>query len=187
VGELIQNQFRVGLLRMERAVKERMSITEPATATPSSLVNIRPVVAAMREFCGGSQLSQFMDQVNPLAELTHKRRLSALGPGGLSRDRAGFEVRDVHPSHYGRICPIETPEGPNIGLISSMSTFRRINEFGFIETPYRRVDGGKVTQHIDYLTADREENYVVAQANAPIDDQGNFTDEKVSCRYRGDF
>src|SRR4051794_15771871 len=139
VGELIQNQFRVGLLRMERVVKERMSITEPATATPSSLVNIRPVVAAMREFFGGSQLSQFMDQVNPLAELTHKRRLSALGPGGLSRDRAGFEVRDVHHSHYGRICPIETPEGPNIGLIGSLATYGRINDFGFIETPYRRV------------------------------------------------
>src|SRR3954471_13599900 len=139
VGELIQNQFRVGLLRMERVVKDRMSITEPATATPSSLVNIRPVVAAMREFFGGSQLSQFMDQVNPLAELTHKRRLSALGPGGLSRDRAGFEVRDVHHSHYGRICPIETPEGPNIGLIGSLATYGRINDFGFIETPYRRV------------------------------------------------
>jgi len=139
VGELIQNQFRVGLLRMERVVKERMSITDPATATPSSLTNIRPVVASMREFFGGSQLSQFMDQTNPLAELTHKRRLSALGPGGLSRDRAGFEVRDVHHSHYGRICPIETPEGPNIGLIGSLATYGRINEYGFIETPYRRV------------------------------------------------
>src|SRR5262249_31674274 len=139
VGELIQNQFRVGLLRMERVVKERMSITDPATATPSSLVNIRPVVAAMREFFGGSQLSQFMDQTNPLAELTHKRRLSALGPGGLSRDRAGFEVRDVHHSHYGRICPIETPEGPNIGLIGSLATYGQINDYGFIETPYRRV------------------------------------------------
>src|SRR5438874_3879443 len=139
VGELIQNQFRVGLLRMERVVKERMSITDPATATPSSLVNIRPVVAAMREFFGGSQLSQFMDQTNPLAELTHKRRLSALGPGGLSRDRAGFGVRDVHHSHYGRICPIETPEGPNIGLIGSLATYGQINEYGFIETPYRKV------------------------------------------------
>src|SRR6266545_1128867 len=150
VGELIQNQFRVGLLRMERVVKERMSIIDPQTATPSTLINIRPVVAAMREFFGGSQLSQFMDQTNPLAELTHKRRLSALGPGGLSRDRAGFEVRDVHHSHYGRICPIETPEGPNIGLISSMSTFARINEFGFIETPYRKVDKGRVTDQVDY-------------------------------------
>src|SRR5437870_3653369 len=187
VGELIQNQFRVGLLRMERVVKERMSITDPATATPSSLTNIRPVVASMREFFGGSQLSQFMDQTNPLAELTHKRRLSALGPGGLSRDRAGFEVRDVHPSHYGRICPIETPEGPNIGLISSMSTFARINEFGFIETPYRKVTNGRVTDEIDYLTGDKEENYLVAQANAPIDGRGHFTGEKVSVRYRGDF
>src|ERR671931_56995 len=187
VGELIQNQFRVGLLRMERVVKERMSITDPATATPSSLTNIRPVVASMREFFGGSQLSQFMDQTNPLAELTHKRRLSALGPGGLSRDRAGFEVRDVHHSHYGRICPIETPEGPNIGLISSMSTFARINEFGFIETPYRKVHNGRVTDEIEYLTGDREENYLVAQANAPIDGRGHFTGEKVSVRYRGDF
>src|SRR5947199_6143191 len=187
VGQLIQNQFRVGLLRMERVVKERMSITDPATATPSSLTNIRPVVASMREFFGGSQLSQFMDQTNPLAELTHKRRLSALGPGGLSRDRAGFEVRDVHPSHYGRICPIETPEGPNIGLISSMSTFARINEFGFIETPYRKVHNGRVTDEIEYLTGDREENYLVAQANAATDGRGHFTGEKVSVRYRGDF
>src|SRR5438128_1622931 len=187
VGELIQNQFRVGLLRMERVVKERMSITDPATATPSSLTNIRPVVASMREFFGGSQLSQFMDQTNPLAELTHKRRLSALGPGGLSRDRAGFEGRDVHHSHYGRIRPIETPEGPNIGLISSMSTFARINEFGFIETPYRKVHNGRVTDDVEYLTGDREENYLVAQANAPIDGRGHFTGEKVSVRYRGDF
>ena len=139
VGELIQNQFRIGLLRMERVVRERMTITDPDQATPSALINIRPVVAAMKEFFGGSQLSQFMDQTNPLAELTHKRRLSALGPGGLSRDRAGFDVRDVHHSHYGRICPIETPEGPNIGLIGSLATYGRINEYGFIETPYRRV------------------------------------------------
>src|SRR3954463_10938404 len=187
VGELIQNQFRVGLLRMERVVKERMSITEPATATPSSLVNIRPVVAAMREFFGGSQLSQFMDQVNPLAELTHKRRLSALGPGGLSRDRAGFEVRDVHPSHYGRICPVETPEGPNIGLIASLATFARVNDFGFIETPYRKVEKGRVTGHLDYLTADREETFIVAQANAPIDEKGNYTQDRVMCRSKGDF
>src|SRR4030081_2404279 len=187
VGELLQNQFRMGLIRMERIIKERMTICDAATVTAASLINARPVVAAIKEFFGSSQLSQFMDQTNPLAELTHKRRLSALGPGGLSRERAGFEVRDVHPSHYGRICPIETPEGPNIGLISSMSTFARINEFGFIETPYRRVQDGRVTDQIDYLTADREENYLVAQANAPIDAKGNFLDEKVSCRYRGDF
>src|SRR6201994_1423706 len=189
VGELLANQCRVGLARTERLVKERMTLFDVNIEgmTPQKLINPKALSAVIRDFFGCSQLSQFMDQTNPLSELTHKRRLSALGPGGLSRDRAGFEVRDVHPSHYGRICPIETPEGPNIGLISSMSTFARINEFGFIETPYRRVDDGKVTQHIDYLTADREENYVVAQANAPIDELGNFTDEKVSCRYRGDF
>src|SRR5882672_10403428 len=187
VGELIQNQFRVGLLRMERVVKERMSITDPATATPSSLTNIRPVVASMREFFGRSQLSQFMDQINPLAELTHKRRLSALGPGGLSRDRAGFEVRDVHPSHYGRICPVETPEGPNIGLIASLATFARINDFGFLETPYRKVEHGKVSTHIDYLTADREEAFVIAQANSPIKDSGQFSTDRVVCRGKGDF
>jgi DNA-directed RNA polymerase subunit beta len=189
VGELLANQCRVGLARTERLVKERMTLFDVNIdgMTPQKLINPKALSAVIRDFFGRSQLSQFMDQTNPLAELTHKRRLSALGPGGLSRDRAGFEVRDVHPSHYGRICPIETPEGPNIGLISSMSTFARINEFGFIETPYRRVEGGRVTTKIDYLTADREENYLVAQANAPIDDKGNFTDEKVSCRYRGDF
>jgi DNA-directed RNA polymerase subunit beta len=189
VGELLANQCRVGLARTERLVKERMTLFDVNIdgMTPQKLINPKALSAVIRDFFGRSQLSQFMDQTNPLAELTHKRRLSALGPGGLSRDRAGFEVRDVHPSHYGRICPIETPEGPNIGLISSMSTFSRINEFGFIETPYRRVEKGRVTTQIDYLTADREENYLVAQANAPIDDQGNFTDEKVSCRYRGDF
>jgi len=189
VGELLANQCRVGLARTERLVKERMTLFDVNVdgMTPQKLINPKALSAVIRDFFGRSQLSQFMDQTNPLAELTHKRRLSALGPGGLSRDRAGFEVRDVHPSHYGRICPIETPEGPNIGLISSMSTFSRINEFGFIETPYRRVEGGGVTTQIDYLTADREENYLVAQANAPIDEQGNFTDEKVSCRYRGDF
>jgi DNA-directed RNA polymerase subunit beta len=189
VGELLANQCRVGLARTERLVKERMTLFDVNVdgMTPQKLINPKALSAVIRDFFGRSQLSQFMDQTNPLAELTHKRRLSALGPGGLSRDRAGFEVRDVHPSHYGRICPIETPEGPNIGLISSMSTFSRINEFGFIETPYRRVEGGGVTTQIDYLTADREENYLVAQANAPIDGQGNFTDEKVSCRYRGDF
>src|SRR5581483_1146168 len=169
VGELIQNQFRVGLLRMERVVKERMSITDPATATPSSLTNIRPVVASMREFFGGSQLSQFMDQTNPLAELTHKRRLNATGPGGLNRDRAGFEVRDVHHSHYGRICPIETPDGPNIGLIGSLATYGRINEYGFIETPYRVVHDGVVSDEIKYLTADKEDEYIIAQANTPVD------------------
>ncbi|MBV8224540.1 MAG: DNA-directed RNA polymerase subunit beta [Verrucomicrobia bacterium] len=189
VGELLANQCRVGLARTERLVKERMTLFDVNVdgMTPQKLINPKALSAVIRDFFGRSQLSQFMDQTNPLAELTHKRRLSALGPGGLSRDRAGFEVRDVHPSHYGRICPIETPEGPNIGLISSMSTFSRINEFGFIETPYRRVAGGRVTNQIDYLTADREESYLVAQANAPIDEEGNFTDEKVSCRYRGDF
>jgi len=189
VGELLANQCRVGLARTERLVKERMTLFDINVdgMTPQKLVNPKALSAVIRDFFGRSQLSQFMDQTNPLAELTHKRRLSALGPGGLSRDRAGFEVRDVHPSHYGRICPIETPEGPNIGLISSMSTFARINEFGFIETPYRKVTNGRVTDEIDYLTGDKEENYLVAQANAPIDGRGHFTGEKVSVRYRGDF
>src|SRR3712207_3670620 len=155
--------------------------------TPQKLINPKALSAVIRDFFGRSQLSQFMDQTNPLAELTHKRRLSALGPGGLSRDRAGFEVRDVHPSHYGRICPIETPEGPNIGLISSMSTFARINDFGFIETPYRKVVDGRVTDQVDYLTGDREENYLVAQAHVLIDENGKFLTEKVAIRYRGDF
>src|SRR5437764_1286818 len=189
VGELLANQCRVGLARTERLVKERMTLFDINVdgMTPQKLVNPKALSAVIRDFFGRSQLSQFMDQTNPLAELTHKRRLSALGPGGLSRDRAGFEVRDVHPSHYGRICPIETPEGPNIGLISSMSTFARINEFGFIETPYRKVHNGRVTDEVEYLTGDREENYLVAQANAPIDGRGHFTGEKVSVRYRGDF
>src|SRR5438067_3397287 len=187
VGELLQNQFRMGLIRMERIIKERMTICDAATVTAASLINARPVVAAIKEVFGSSQRSQFMDQTNPLAELTHKRRLSALGPGGLSRERAGFDVRDVHHSHYGRICPIEPPEGPNIGLISSVSTFARINEFGFIETPYRKVTNGRVTDDIDYLTGDKEENYLVAQANAAVDGRGHFTGEKVSVRYRGDF
>src|SRR6201987_4449289 len=187
VGELMENQYRIGLLRMERAIKERMSSVDIDTVMPQDLINAKPAAAAVREFFGSSQLSQFMDQTNPLSEITHKRRLSALGPGGLTRERAGFEVRDVHPTHYGRICPIETPEGPNIGLINSLSTFSRINKYGFIETPYRKVEGGKVSGHIDYLTADREENYVVAQANAPIEKDGAFIDEKVSCRFRGDF
>src|ERR1700723_1571208 len=177
VGELLANQCRVGLARTERLVKERMTLFDVNIdgMTPQKLINPKALSAVIRDFFGRSQLSQFMDQTNPLSELTHKRRLSALGPGGLSRDRAGFEVRDVHPSHYGRICPIETPEGPNIGLINSMSTYSRINEFGFIETPYRKVENGRVTNHIDYLTADREETFIIAQANAPIDDKGNFT------------
>jgi DNA-directed RNA polymerase subunit beta len=189
VGELLANQCRVGLARTERLVKERMTLFDVNIEgmTPQKLINPKALSAVIRDFFGRSQLSQFMDQTNPLAELTHKRRLSALGPGGLSRDRAGFEVRDVHPSHYGRICPIETPEGPNIGLISSMSTFARINDFGFIETPYRKVVNGRVTEQIDFLTGDREENYIVAQANAPIDEKGHYTSEKVSVRYRGDF
>jgi len=189
VGELLANQCRVGLARTERLVKERMTLFDVNIEgmTPQKLINPKALSAVIRDFFGRSQLSQFMDQTNPLAELTHKRRLSALGPGGLSRDRAGFEVRDVHPSHYGRICPIETPEGPNIGLISSMSTFARINDFGFIETPYRKVENGRVTDKIDFLTGDKEENYLVAQANSAFDDKGHFTSEKVSVRYRGDF
>ncbi|WP_156954922.1 DNA-directed RNA polymerase subunit beta [Carnobacterium funditum] len=185
VGELLQNQYRIGLSRMERVVRERMSIQDMATVTPQQLINIRPVVAAIKEFFGSSQLSQFMDQTNPLGELTHKRRLSALGPGGLTRDRAGYEVRDVHYSHYGRMCPIETPEGPNIGLINSLSSYAKINKFGFIETPYRRVDRetGKVTNKIDYLTADEEDAYVVAQANAKLNEDGTFANEIVLARY----
>ncbi|MGE6756200.1 DNA-directed RNA polymerase subunit beta [Rossellomorea sp. NPDC071047] len=188
VGELLQNQFRIGLSRMERVVRERMSIQDTNTITPQQLINIRPVIASIKEFFGSSQLSQFMDQTNPLAELTHKRRLSALGPGGLTRERAGFEVRDVHYSHYGRMCPIETPEGPNIGLINSLSSFAKVNKFGFIETPYRRVDpdSGKVTDRIDYLTADEEDNYVVAQANARLGEDGAFLDEEVIARFRGE-
>src|SRR6202044_2976208 len=189
VGELLANQCRVGLARTERLVKERMTLFDQSleSMSPQKLINPKALSAVIRDFFGRSQLSQFMDQTNPLAELPHKRRLSALGPGGLSRDRAGFEVRDVHPSHYGRICPIETPEGPNIGLISSMSTFARINEFGFIETPYRKVEKGRVTDNVDYLTADQEENFIVAQANAPVDGHGRFTEAKVSVRYKGDF
>jgi len=188
VGELLQNQFRIGLSRMERVVRERMSIQDTQTITPQQLINIRPVIASIKEFFGSSQLSQFMDQTNPLGELTHKRRLSALGPGGLTRERAGFEVRDVHYSHYGRMCPIETPEGPNIGLINSLSSFAKVNRFGFIETPYRRVDPdtGRVTGRIDYLTADEEDNYVVAQANVPLNDDGSFAEEEVVARFRGE-
>ncbi len=184
VGELIQNQLRTGLARMERVVRERMTTQDVEAITPQSLINIRPVVAALKEFFGTSQLSQFMDQTNPIAGLTHKRRLSALGPGGLSRDRAGFEVRDVHPSHYGRMCPIETPEGPNIGLIGSLSTYGRINPFGFVETPYRKVKSGRVTDQIDYLTADEEDNFVIAQANAPLTEDGHFADDRVLVRQR---
>src|SRR3989449_278983 len=187
VGELLENQFRVGLTRMERAVKERMSISDIAALMPHDLINAKPVSAVVKEFFGSSQLSQFMDQTNPLAELTHKRRLSALGPRGLSRERAGFEVRDVHPTHYGRICPIETPEGPNIGLISSLSTYARTNEFGFIETPYRKVAQGKVTDEIIFLTALEEEQFVIAQANAEIDRHGKFIQERVSARKGGEF
>lgn len=188
VGELLQNQFRIGLSRMERVVRERMSIQDTATITPQQLINIRPVIASIKEFFGSSQLSQFMDQTNPLAELTHKRRLSALGPGGLTRERAGMEVRDVHYSHYGRMCPIETPEGPNIGLINSLSSYAKVNRFGFIETPYRRIDPdtGKVTSRIDYLTADEEDNYVVAQANSRLGDDGSFLDEDIVARFRGE-
>jgi DNA-directed RNA polymerase subunit beta len=187
VGELLENQFRVGLTRMERAVKERMSISDIANLMPHDLINAKPVSAVVKEFFGSSQLSQFMDQTNPLAELTHKRRLSALGPRGLSRERAGFEVRDVHPTHYGRICPIETPEGPNIGLISSLSTYARTNEFGFIETPYRKVTGGRVTDEIEFLTALKEEQFVIAQANAELDKNGKFVRERVSARKAGEF
>jgi DNA-directed RNA polymerase subunit beta len=187
VGELLQNQFRVGLLRLERVVRERMTVQDIETVTPQALINIRPVVAAIKEFFGSSQLSQFMDQTNSLAELTHKRRLSALGPGGLSRERAGFEVRDVHHSHYGRICPIETPEGPNIGLIGSLATFARVNRFGFIETPYRVVQDGIVTDEIVYLTADREDEYIIAQANTPLDERGKILTDSVVCRYAEEY
>ncbi|HEY9304786.1 MAG TPA: DNA-directed RNA polymerase subunit beta, partial [Mycobacterium sp.] len=185
VGELIQNQIRVGMSRMERVVRERMTTQDVEAITPQTLINIRPVVAAIKEFFGTSQLSQFMDQNNPLSGLTHKRRLSALGPGGLSRERAGLEVRDVHPSHYGRICPIETPEGPNIGLIGSLSVYARVNPFGFIETPYRKVRDGVVTDEIEYLTADEEDRHVVAQANSPLDEKGRFTEARVLVRRKG--
>ena len=189
VGELLANQCRVGLSRTERLVRERMALYDPSVdhITPQKLINPKSLSAVVRDFFGRSQLSQFMDQTNPLSELTHKRRLSALGPGGLSRERAGFEVRDVHPSHYGRICPIETPEGPNIGLISSLSTYARVNDFGFIETPYRKVINGRVTDEIEYLTGDRDENFYVAQANSPVDSKGKFLGETVSSRFRGDF
>ncbi|MGO1739663.1 MAG: DNA-directed RNA polymerase subunit beta, partial [Actinomycetaceae bacterium] len=185
VGELIQNQVRTGLSRMERVVRERMTTQDVEAITPQTLINIRPVVAAIKEFFGTSQLSQFMDQNNPLSGLTHKRRLSALGPGGLSRDRAGMEVRDVHPSHYGRMCPIETPEGPNIGLIGSLATFARINPFGFVETPYRKVVDGRITGEIEYVTADDEDRHTIAQASAPLNEDGTFVEERVLCRTPG--
>src|SRR6201996_9508504 len=187
VGELMENQYRIGLLRMERAIKERMSSVDIDTVMPQDLINAKPAAAAVREFFGSSQLSQFMDQTNPLSEITHKRRLSALGPGGLTRERAGFEVRDVHPTHYGRICPIETPEGPNIGLINSLAVYARTNDYGFLETPYRRVEGGKVTDQIDYLSAIEEGQYVIAQANATLNEKGEFVDDLISCRTQNEF
>ena len=185
VGELVENQYRIGLVRMERAIKERMSLQDIETLMPQELINYKPVSAVIKEFFGSSQLSQFMDQTNPLSEITHKRRLSALGPGGLTRERAGFEVRDVHPTHYGRVCPIETPEGPNIGLIASLSTYARVNDFGFVETPYREVENGRVTDAIHYLSALEEEEHVIAQANAPLDAQGRTSRPTcVSARTR---
>jgi DNA-directed RNA polymerase subunit beta len=187
VGELVENQYRIGLVRMERAIKERMSLQDIETLMPQELINYKPVSAVIKEFFGSSQLSQFMDQTNPLSEITHKRRLSALGPGGLTRERAGFEVRDVHPTHYGRVCPIETPEGPNIGLIASLSTYARVNEFGFVETPYREVENGRVTERVRYLSALEEEQHVIAQANAPVDAKGAFSVDRVSARKGGEF
>jgi len=187
VGELAENQFRIGLVRVERAVKERLSLAESENLMPQELINAKPVSAVIKEFFGSSQLSQFMDQTNPLSEVTHKRRVSALGPGGLTRERAGFEVRDVHPTHYGRVCPIETPEGPNIGLINSLAVYARTNEYGFLETPYRKVLDGKVTDKIEYLSAIEEGKFVIAQANAAVDDGGHFTDDMVSCRHRNEF
>ena len=187
VGELAENQFRAGLVRVERAVKERLNQAESDNLMPHDLINAKPISAAIKEFFGSSQLSQFMDQTNPLSEITHKRRVSALGPGGLTRERAGFEVRDVHPTHYGRVCPIETPEGPNIGLINSLALYAHTNEYGFMETPYRRVDAGHVTDQIDYLSAIEEGKYVIAQANAELDKKGKLIDELVSCRFKGEF
>ncbi len=187
VGEMAENQFRVGLVRVERAVKERLSLAESEGLMPQELINAKPVSAAIKEFFGSSQLSQFMDQNNPLSEVTHKRRVSALGPGGLARERAGFEVRDVHPTHYGRVCPIETPEGPNIGLINSLAVYSRTNAFGFLETPYRKVEDGRVTDQVDYLSAIEEGRFVIAQANATLDPDGRLTDDLVSCRHQNEF
>ena len=187
VGEMVANQVRVGLLRVERAVRERLNVAETEGFGPSDLINAKPVTAAINEFFGSSQLSQFMDQNNPLSEVTHKRRVSALGPGGLTRERAGFEVRDVHPTHYGRVCPIETPEGPNIGLINSLSVYSKVNEYGFIETPYREVKNGKVTEDIKFVSAIEEGEFVIAQASAKIDKNNKFTEELVPVRYRNEF
>src|SRR5678809_776662 len=187
VGELVENQYRIGLVRMERAIKERMSLQDIEKLMPQELINYKPVSAVIKEFFGSSQLSQFMDQTNPLSEITHKRRLSALGPGGLTRERAGFEVRDVHPTHYGRVCPIETPEGPNIGLINSLALYARTNRYGFLETPYRKVKDGKPASEIVYLSAIEEGNYVIAQANAQMDKSGRLIDTLVSCRYKNEF
>src|SRR5256885_1810589 len=187
VGEMAENAFRVGLVRVERAVKERLTIAETEPLMPQEMINAKPVAAAVKEFFGSSQLSQFMDQNNPLSEVTHKRRVSALGPGGLTRERAGFEVRDVHPTHYGRVCPIETPEGPNIGLINSLSVYARTNQYGFLETPYRRVDNGRVTDRIDYLSAIEEGEFAIAQANAVLGPKGELTDVLVSCRFQNEF
>ena len=187
VGEMAENAFRVGLVRVERAVKERLTIAESEPLMPQEMINAKPVAAAVKEFFGSSQLSQFMDQNNPLSEVTHKRRVSALGPGGLTRERAGFEVRDVHTTHYGRVCPIETPEGPNIGLINSLSVYARTNQYGFLETPYRRVTDGRVTDKIDFLSAIEEGEFAIAQANAAKDAKGTLTDALVSCRFQGEF
>ena len=185
VGELLQNQFRIGLTRLERVVRERMTIQDLDVVTPQTLINTKPITSAIREFFGSSQLSQFMDQTNPLSELTHKRRISALGPGGLSRERAGFEVRDVHYTHYGRLCPIESPEGPNIGLISALSTFAIINEYGFIETPYRKIDKNthRLTDEVEYMSADEEDNYIIAQATEPMNEKGEFINKRIRVRY----
>ena len=189
VGELLQNQFRIGLARLERVVRERMTIQDLDSITPQALINTKPITASIKEFFGSSQLSQFMDQTNPLSELTHKRRISALGPGGLTRERAGFEVRDIHYTHYGRLCPVESPEGPNIGLISALCSFARINEYGFAEAPYRKVDKktGKVTDHIDYLSADKEDKYSIGQATEPLDKDGRFINKKVKVRQVTEF
>ena len=187
VGELVENQFRTGLVRMERAIKERMGSVTEDKLIPKELINAKPLTSILKEFFGSSQLSQFMDQTNPLSEITHKRRLSALGPGGLTRERAGFEVRDVHPTHYGRICPIETPEGPNIGLINSLATYAKVNKYGFIESPYRKVSKAKVSNEVEYLSAIEEDNFVIAQANAPLTKSNEFVRDLVSCRHNGDF
>ena len=187
VGEMAENQFRVGLIRVERAVKERLSLAESEGLMPQDMLNAKPVAAAVKEFFGSSQLSQFMDQNNPLSEVTHKRRVSALGPGGLTRERAGFEVRDVHSTHYGRVCPIETPEGPNIGLINSLATYARTNEYGFLESPYHPVVNGVVTKDVEYLSAIDEAEYVIAQASAPVDNKGRFTSDMVDVRHRNEF